>query len=810
MTPQTIYAEVAVTLPLPNTFSYIVPSSFSPIISTGKRVLVPFGRRRVTGYVLGLNTECSRQDLKQILDILDESSMFPESMIPFFYWISDYYKHPIGDVIQTALPSGLTISDVCRLHLTKEGEDATKKETLSPIEREILSCLKKTPCRQNQLSRHLRQQIPETLVRSLCRKNWIQKKHSVKKASIKHRYERYISVLDSENSVSTRAYTQQQVMKLLRKTGEMSLNELKKKIPTAGNVINPLCKSGHIRIIKKPLYRDPFGDTIAPDTPLPLTEEQETVVNQVRQSLRKGYATYLLTGVTGSGKTEVYLQLTKQVVEMGQTALILVPEIALISQVERRFRARFGERIAVLHSGLSNGERYDQWKRILEKKAPIVIGARSAIFAPLEDIGLIVVDEEHETSYKQDHGLMYQARDLAVKRASLCQCVALLGSATPSIQSYYNAKTNKYTEVTLTKRVMERPLSEVKVVDLRHIKDMQGIRRFISPQLHAAMKNALEKKQQVLLFLNRRGFSNISICGTCGETLKCKNCDIALTLHNRVNAYKCHYCGFSRASVINCPVCGSSHIRHLGIGTEKVEEAVKKLFPEARVARMDRDTTGRRGAVTKILKDLHNNSIDVLVGTQMVAKGHDFPNITLVGIICADLSLNFPDFRSGVRTFQLLAQVAGRAGRGNTPGKVILQTYNPSHFSIEAATEQNFRTFYEKDILYRNTLKYPPFSRLIQLRIRGKHHGQTKDHAFKISCILKEMIQKKPCGAAIAVLGPIESAVSRIANQYRWQILIKGSSVKPLHAFLERFFSTNIQLFHHGRSPSRWMWTLIL
>ncbi len=796
---EAVQVQIAVALPVSGTFTYEASPSISHLISLGKRVMVPFGKRMITGYVLDVGPVVDRCGLKQVVDVLDETPLFPASMIPFFKWIADYYKHPIGEVIQCALPAGLTLNDVSRLRITEMGTEALLKASLSPLEREILNRLKDGPCDQRTLDGHFGQKVPRVLIHSLLAREWIEKAQTIKDVSPKHRYERCVCLLNPEAVIDPRAKTRYKVIEILKNTGTLRVSELQKILPTAANVLKPLCEAGHIRIHREKVFRDPFGEDILPEADLALTGEQAAVVDEIEKAMGKGYATFLLSGVTGSGKTEVYLQLARKAVEEGRQALILVPEIALISQIERRFRARFGEGVAVLHSGLSHGERFDQWIRILLNQAPIVIGARSAVFAPLDRIGLIIVDEEHETSYKQDHGLMYQARDLSVKRASLEGCVAVLGSATPSIQSFYNVETGKYREVRLTRRVNERPLAEVRLVDLRKIKDKRGIRRFISPELHEAMKNTLERKEQVLLFLNRRGFSNISVCGSCGEAIKCRNCDIAMTLHHHTRAYSCHYCGSSRAASMDCSVCGSSHIRHLGIGTEKVEQAVRALFPEAGVVRMDRDTTRRKGSIVQILKGLQNREIDILVGTQMVAKGHDFPNITLVGIICADLSLGFPDFRSGVKTFQVLAQVAGRAGRGEAPGKVILQTYNPGHFSISAATRQDFRAFYDQDIRFRQSLKYPPFSRLIRLRISGKNADAVRDHALKIGCAAKVLAKSPPFDKSVSVLGPIESSLSRIAGHYRWQILLKGTTVSHLHLFARELLDGNTPLFRHAQ-----------
>jgi primosomal protein N' (replication factor Y) len=511
------------------------------------------------------------------------------------------------------------------------------------------------------------------------------------------------------------------------------------------------------------------------------------VISTVSADLDSGFATFLLQGVTGSGKTEVYMQVAADAINSGQSVLVLVPEIALITQMERRFRARFGEGVAVLHSGLSAGERYDQWSRILHKEANIAIGARSAIFAPFEDIGIIIVDEEHDTSYKQESSLRYNARDLAVVRAKLNDCVALLGSATPSVQSHYNVHQKKFIKVNLTKRIEKRPLPEIDVVDLRQNRDARGIRRFITSELHQAMSQTLGRGEQILLFLNRRGFASFPICASCGQAIRCKHCDISLTLHQKARAYKCHYCGFTRSSSSRCSVCGSANIKNLGIGTEKVESAVKGLFPEANVARMDRDTTTRKGSILALLKGLKSRTIDILVGTQMVAKGHDFPNITLVGIICADLSLSFPDFRAGERTFQLLAQVAGRAGRGDAPGRVILQTFNSEHFSIMAAKQQDVNAFYTQEINFRKALNYPPISRMIQLKISGKDKDKTESHARLLGNLCHELKSSGPPSyLQVEIMGPIESSLPRIAQFYRWQILLKSMGARALHEFIQR------------------------
>lgn len=792
MTTASSYIEVAIALPVYSTYVYSVPENLLALVSTGKRVLVPFGRRRVTGYILGACKKTDQGKIKNVLDILDKEPLFPSSMIPFFRWTADYYLHPIGDVIKCALPGGLNVYDFASIAITKKGEEALLRNTLTPLEREILNVLKEASCGLKKLREKLRDNIPNALIYAIQHKGLIVHERELKGGITKAKTQRHVSLIDSNIPMGSLSASKQRIIEAIKSQDEVSVSKLKKLVPSAPKLIKHLEADRYISIFDKQVYRDPLGECIKPDIPYRLTEEQNRVVSKVISALGGKFNPFLLTGVTGSGKTEVYLHIAAKAIYLGYSVLVLVPEIALISQTERQFRARFGDRVAILHSGLSAGERYDQWVRIVRDEVSIVIGARSAVFAPLTNIGIIIVDEEHDTSYKQDSRLRYNARDLAVVRAKQQNAVALLGSATPSIQSYYNVKTDKFKGITLTKRVENRSLPKVTVVDLRKSRDVRGSRRFITPELYNAMETTLGRGEQALLFLNRRGFASNPVCSACGEAIRCKNCDISLTLHQKANAYKCHYCGFTRASASNCISCGSSKIMLLGLGTEKVEATVKMLFPHASVARMDRDTTRRKGSMIKILKGLRNRTIDVLVGTQMVAKGHDFPNITLVGIICADLSLNFPDFRAGERTFQLLAQVAGRAGRGVVPGRVLLQTYNPDHFSILSATEQDFKPFYKTEIEFRKGLNYPPFSRVVQIKISGKNKEKTRQHAETVGDLCHTLKQKnRSLSKSLEILGPIEAPLFKIAKKYRWQILLKGLEVRSLHRFLHNLWFEN-------------------
>jgi len=788
--------EVAAALPVYQTFTYSLPADLTGLATPGMRVLVPFGRRRVTGYVLGFHRPPQQIEIKSVLDLLDDTTLFPETMVPFFRWIADYYIHPIGEVIKCALPGGLNSYDFATMSITDAGRRALQTKT-SEIEAQILKLVENGNRRLTDIGATLKGRVPHAVFDTLQRRGWVSIGRELRGDRIRPRNEVFVAPAPAAPDPGPLAGQRKKIWECVTAVGNISIKNMQTDLRTTRTTINAMVESGYLSLSSRPVYRDPFGDAVSPDNPLVLNSDQHTVVNKVTDCLGKGFAAFLLAGVTGSGKTEVYLQLAAAVIGRGYPVLILIPEIALISQIERRFRARFGDRVAVLHSGLTAGQRYDQWLRIRRGEVQIAIGARSAVFAPFKRVGLIVVDEEHDTSYKQEGRLRYNACDLAVVRAKLDKGAVLLGSATPSIQSYYNASQKKYIELTLAKRVEERSLPEITVVDLRKTRDLHGSGRFITAELHQAMTDSLARGEQVLLFLNRRGFASFPVCRDCGESIKCKNCDISMTLHRQANAFKCHYCGFMRPAATVCDTCGSAHIKNLGLGTEKVESSVAELFPAARVARMDRDTTSRRGSIVRILKELRHRRIDILIGTQMVAKGHDFPFITLVGILCADLSMSFPDFRAGERTFQLLAQVAGRAGRGDRPGKVILQTYNPEHFSIRAAQNQDFRAFYRQEIVFRRALKYPPFSRIIQLKIAGRDKRQTETLAGSLGEACHRLGQQDDVlRKSVEVMGPIEAALARIAGKYRWQILLKGQRAGTLHRFVWRVMTENPALFN--------------
>lgn len=783
---QTPYINVAVTLPVLQSYTYKVPEQFKEICEPGMRVLVPFGTRRVTGYILEGVEDCGSVKARNILEILDDHPLFPESCIEFFKWIADYYIHPLGDVIKAALPSGLDQKDVSCVFVTENGRKILADNALSSDENKVIDfVLKREGCALRQLVKHSDNKRISSLIRRMEKKDLIQVAAVLKKSTASIKKEKFIRMGKKTDVQIRMSKKRKMILSIVEEKKEISMTGLRKSVPTAPTLVKPLAEAGLLDIVQRQVFRDPLGDPVEPDKAPDLNREQKQAVQKVENSA-KGFASYLLNGVTGSGKTEVYMRLVKDAIDQGKTAVILVPEISLISQTERRFRARFGEKIAVIHSTLSKGELIDQWRKIVLKKVSIVIGARSAVFAPFENIGMIIVDEEHDSSYKQETGLRYNARDLAVVRAKFNDCPVVLGSATPSVQTYQNVVAGRFEELTLKHRVNQNPLPEITLVDLKKYQDSRGLDRMITPELSKEIQACLDKGEQALIFLNRRGFATYPVCSDCGTSLSCNYCDVTMTFHKGQDEYRCHLCGYARMVDVRCRECGSSKIRPLGFGTQRVEEALKVLFPDARLMRLDQDTARRKGAIVKLLKNIRNRNVDIVVGTQMLAKGHDFPSITLVGIICADLSLNLPDFRAGERTFQLLAQVSGRAGRGQAKGRVVMQTFNPDHFIIEASRKQDFMQFFHNEVPFRKALLYPPFSRMVQLKISGSPYEKVKIYASNVSKVLNHLIQTgSSAEKSIQVLGPVEASIQKISSRFRWQILLKSPSAALINSLVK-------------------------
>ncbi|TAK00120.1 MAG: primosomal protein N', partial [Candidatus Manganitrophaceae bacterium] len=695
------------------TYHYRLPSTWPATpLEPGVRLLVPFGRGWRLAYYVRRIDQPEVPEVKEVLALLDGDASIPSSLFQLLHWISDYYLAPLGMAIKGAFPQGSQSVVRRRVDLTEAGKKAGG-EKKTPLQEKIIAILSQDGTLTEP---QLRKRVGGALggpLSTLKKKGWIAERWEVDRPAVRKKFRRIVFLKAEPEEASAlilslqkRAPQQAGVLQILLTAGgalPVSAFEAPLRAP-----LKRLAEKGWIEAAEEEAPRTPIRAAGFPLQPsIVLNTDQQAAVDQIVSAIdRKSFAPFLLHGVTGSGKTEVYLRVIEKAIDQKRGAIVLVPEIALTAQLVARFHNRFGEAVALFHSGLSAGERYDEWCRIREGKAQIAIGVRSAIFAPFEAVGVIIVDEEHDSSYKQDDGVRYHARDTALVRGKQSNAVVVLGSATPSFESFYNSETGKYRLLPLPGRIDARPLPAVAVVDLRKKEDW--VRPFLTRPLLSAMEKRLENREQTLLFLNRRGFSPSLLCPDCGYLPHCIRCSVSLTFHKKLQKLVCHYCGFQLAPPTACSQCQGVRLVHLGIGTEQVEEEIRQRFPAARVARMDRDTTQKKESHHKILTAMAQREIDILIGTQMITKGHDFPNVTLVGVLCADLSLHFPDFRSSERTFQLLAQVAGRAGRGDRPGEVLIQTFQPNHESIAAATTHDYLGFYEQEIAFRKEMGYPP------------------------------------------------------------------------------------------------------
>ena len=793
------YIEVAVAAPIYHTLTYAMGKNDPPPIP-GLRVLVPLGPRRLTGYLLKVMEDRpeGKFTIRKISAVLDPFPLFPAAMIDFFRWAADYYHHPLGEVIKSALPSGLTPQSFRKITLTDHGRE-NHDSLLSKIDQAWLPALLEKGELGPAAVRKLWPTKARRVLEELQSQNLINIVEEVSTDKIKTKTEVCVR-LASENTAGTwpdhlkksEIKTLDILVDLMEITSHQLIarKDITKIYSGAGKAIKDLVDQGLLALEDRKLYRDPMGER-PPFFPKieNLTQEQETVLESLLPVInQKKFSPFLLHGVTGSGKTEIYLQATKTTLNQDRSVLILVPEIALAAQIEGHFISRFGDMVALLHSGLSAGERFDQWQRILSGEAKVVIGARSAIFAPLIDPGLIIVDEEHDGAYKQEDGFRYQGRDMAILRGSQQQAVVLLGSATPSITSYYHASTGKYGMLKMTKRVEDRPLPEVEVVDLKSIKTTSGRPPLFSPQLFTALRENLRQGNQSLVFLNRRGYANMVLCKDCGNTVSCSHCNVTLTLHQKSQELICHYCGFTAKSKSPCPHCSSTALVGVGFGTERVEEELTSLLPNARIARLDGDTTVDRKAYLATLRAVHNHEIDILVGTQMITKGLHFPQVTLVGVVWADAGLGIPDYRAGERTFQILTQVFGRAGRGEKHGRVIVQTHNPGHYSIAMAKHHDYLNLYDQEIEMRRRPGFPPFGRLINIQLEGEDEQKVKKAALSLASLARKL---KPQSADI--LGPAPAPIARLRGRFRWQLLLRASTPAHLKELCRRLMTTQIE-----------------
>ena len=803
-----IYVEVAINTPIRKTFTYEVDGELGDEVEVGKRVWVPFNKREVVGYIVGLPPadQARPYRVREIVDILDVEPVVSGELLKLTGWIATYYMCSWGEVLDSALPAGIKIGSLRTVQMKKERYDLLEgffeDKKRSPKAEEIIRFLLKEEDRVpiNRVYTEVGKKGTYAALSSLQREGLVVISSEVRLPELKPKTVRTVELLDPDiedriEELSKKAPKQVNVLKvLMAKDEELTPAQLAEMAGVSSSVIKTLADKGIVEFVEKTVDRDPFGHRqFTPDEKFILAPEQKTSYEEIKKTIDKGgLSTILLHGVTGSGKTEVYMQAIEYVLSKGKTAIVLVPEIALTPQAVERFRSRFTKGVAVLHSALSEGERYDEWRRIKRGEVGIVIGARSAIFAPIENIGLIVVDEEHETSYKQESSPRYHARDVAIMRAKFAGATVVLGTATPTLESYSNTRTGKFIVAPLLKRIDDRPLPEVKVVDMRSERK-RGNRSIFSGKLQAAIGEHLARKEQVILFLNRRGFATFALCPDCGYVVNCPNCSITLTYHRQKMVMRCHYCNYQRKPPDICPKCQSLEVRYFGVGTQKIENELHRLFPEARSVRMDVDTTSRKGSHEKILSAFGREEFDILVGTQMVAKGLDYPKVTLIGVISADTTLNIPDFRAGERTFALLTQVAGRTGRGSLGGEVIIQTYNPDHYSVRYACGHDYPSFYEEEIITRQELSYPPFSRLISVTVQGSKEKVTADAAVGLGSLVAA-IKKRRGMEGIDILGPAPAPVPKIKGRYRWQVVIKGTDYKNLHYLAE----TGIDQFKNG------------
>jgi primosomal protein N' (replication factor Y) len=710
-----------------------------------------------------------------VVAVLDERAFLPADVVELATWVADYYACGVGEAIATAMPPRAWIESERHVAITDAGEGRLLSER--GARRDVLEQL--TGGRVVSVSALTRKAKGAPAVLPSLESDGLITLTTPLKGSADASRSVRVAMLTAQGhedpaDVSKLGARQLQALDLLRAAPDgLSLSDLADEdIP--GGSITRLAKLGLVTIERRRVERDPFetaATKIARAPVVDLTDEQQAAVDvlKARADAAK-YHVALLHGVTGSGKTEIYLRLARAVRESGKGVLLMVPEIALTPQAAAIFRAAFGDRVAIQHSALSDGERYDQWQRIRRGDVDVVVGTRSAIFTPLPNVGLIVVDEEHDGSYKQEESPRYHGRDVAVVRGRAAEALVVLGSATPSLESYHNAQNGRYELIALKKRVLDRPLAQVRIVDMREEYAAEGPDVILSSPLRDALTDRIEKGEQAIVLLNRRGFATVVFCRQCGETLECPNCSVSLTVHKAAARARCHYCNFARPLPKVCGKCAGPYLEQMGFGTERVEAEVKALLPQARVGRVDRDTIRRRGAIATLLASFARKEIDVLVGTQMIAKGHDFPSVTLVGVISADVGLGLADFRAAERTFQLLTQVAGRAGRGEIAGEAVVQTLYPNHYSIRHACRQDYATFYEDELKFRKAMRYPPAVALINVVVKARTRQAAVEDAGTIADGMR-----LPGLDAWRVLGPAPAPLGRLKGEHRAQLFIKGS-----------------------------------
>lgn len=789
-----LYVNIALNLPLNRFFTYKVPERYLSEISVGKRVLVPFSQKILTGIVISLKNESEFEKTKEIKTILDENAIFSDEMIKFSKWVSDYYLAPFGEVLFSFVPNKTNIESDTYYSLNEDyKQNLDRLKSKDEIYMEILNSFKNKfsiVLTKKQIEKKFSIRDAEKYMDFLVSENILMSSRLFSKPTAE-KYSKYVSRNFTAGNIETliaenKIKSDKQVL-FLNKLAENETYELSELLKISGmssGSVNTLLKKGLITVEEVRVSRDHPEVYSEEYNAVILNEEQEKVLSEIESGLGKGeFCPFLLHGITGSGKTEVYISAIREVLNKNKSAIVLVPEISLTPQLIYRFRQNFGGNIGVIHSKLSEGERFDSFEKIKNGEYKIIIGARSALFAPIRDIGMIVVDEEHDSSYKQENSPRYNARDAAIIRAKMNNAVVILGSATPSLESYYNAQSGKYKLLELTKRATNIKLPEIKIVDLKNRQTPEEYKkdifnfidktkvRFLSKELIVEIGERLEKKESVIILQNRRGYHSYLECLNCGNVEMCPKCTISLTYHKTFNTLKCHFCGYAKNVIEVCSGCGSNKVIPVGAGTERVEEELIKIFPKAKIERLDSDSITSRKKYQQILKDFYDKKIDILVGTQMISKGLDFPEVTLVGVINADIGLLNPDFRATERTFQILTQVSGRSGRSDKKGEVLIQTSHSEFYVFEDVKNHNYKEFFEKELKTRKALNYPPFSRVAVVETKSTDRNLTESKIKEIYNLVIKLDVKK----YLNLYPPTPPLFSKLNNLYRYHLLIKSS-----------------------------------
>ena len=846
------YAQVAVPVHLNKTFTYRLPAAMQRAARVGSRVMIQFGAKPITGYIVALSarlregTSLIESEIKEVQELLDVEPPLTPEILEITRWVADYYATPWGEVMRAALPAGINVTVEQTVSITPAGREQLESLSIAATGKSVPPASASGSARTRALrlladegefelgAFRLRvggaTQTPKWL-RDLEREGLIERAYRTRLLPTRAKRRRAVRLVkspstgyeglplallppDGERSAEAETQAEKQAGRLrtqrvteaqrraieaLRASGNaMSVPDLTKTANVSESVIRTLLKKGIAEEFEEEIRRDPLARAELPaNQNFKLTSAQHAALTAIETPLNQPrFAPILLHGITGSGKTEVYIRAMRAALDLGRGAMMLVPEIALTPILSRRLRAHFGDQIAIFHSSLSKGERFDEWSRLRRSEARVVLGTRSAVFAPVKNLGMIIVDEEQDASYRQEESPFYHARDTAIVRAQRERSVVVLGSATPSLESFHNSQTGKYSYLHLPERVANRPLAQAVIIDMRQVFARRKKPAIFSDELLHSIEQTNARGEQTIILLNRRGFSSFILCRSCGESIMCPNCDVTLTYHRGDRTLVCHYCNHHDRAPSQCPVCESKYIYYVGEGTEQIEELLRKRFPRLRIGRIDRDTKSRRREFEKTLLDFDKGEIDLLVGTQMLAKGHDFPNVTLVGVVSVDAGLALPDFRAAERTFQLITQVAGRAGRGNLPGRVLIQTYHPHHYALRHACAQHYRAFYDEEIRHRRNLGFPPFVALALLLVRHKDLARARTTAQELRSALIEANRDHAC----RILGPAPAPFARLRGEHRIQLLLKSRSRKQMRAVIDESLPSLEKAGHDLRS----------